>query len=90
MPSESNFNKVKAASKRACGSLLTHKASGSRFNEVKRTKDLYAMSKVNSSSTRRRGEVAVYRRRGAVNSTATMFNILDKRTKEQKRLSAIR
>jgi hypothetical protein len=30
--------KNKAASKRVCGSLLTHKASESRFNEVKRTK----------------------------------------------------
>ena len=29
----------KAASKRVCGSLLTHKASESRFNEVKSTKE---------------------------------------------------
>ena len=43
-----------------------------------------------NSSTRRRGEVAVYRRRGAVNSTATMLIILDRRTKEHKTFLLLR
>ena len=43
-------HKNKAASKRVCESLLTHKASGSRFNEVKRTKETlyYGISKSHS------------------------------------------